>query len=305
MGVLLLLTSALAAPLFIPPGEDAAAWQAAAQAAGVPLADGAGLMLVHDGPSWFLIRDGDLSQRWPIPAPTTPEQRAAVLKFAAELATTASPSPLPAPPPLAVEPDISIAHTPEVAMSEAEAASVEADANPPPPAPPPPPPPPRPRRNPLRWVPGWTVGLDVGAMPIAAEPRPVVGFVGGWRAPWGGRAAAVLHLSPPMPVADGAATLAREELRAEVGYRYAILGVGAEWGAVRTGDTPQGDLLYPTVYAGGELPLTFGPLRCTPHAGVGVTLADLHLLHGGNDYVAGIFRVETGFRLELTAGAPR
>ena len=49
---------------------ETAGWAEAAAAAGVGVTVAPAFLLLHDGGDWFLVKDGDLATRWPVPAPT-------------------------------------------------------------------------------------------------------------------------------------------------------------------------------------------------------------------------------------------
>ena len=306
----LLLSTALAATVQLPPGEDAAAWQAAAAAAQVDLVtENPDLLLLHEGDDWALVRLHDPASRLPIPAPWTPERRAAVLALAAHI--LAEPAPPPGPAVLALPAEraretLPIEHTPEQAVSPAREAELLAEADPPPPPPPaipdlPPPPAER-----------WVAGVELGGILGLSDPHPYVAISGGRR--FSPQVMVELvgeaGLAVPIQGADEgvgahvseATTVERGSLRLEGGAFGIIAGVGLGRAQIVADQRLRGDLLYPVVALGFEHLVPIGRMWLVPRFSVGWTAAAVTLTSDAGTSELGQGSVALGIRMESQTG---
>lgn len=280
-----LLAAAQAGTLQLPAGEDLEAWREAADKAGVVLVAGApDLLLTHEGDRWALVRPEDPATDFPLPAPTTPEGRAAVAWLAAHLLSAGGPLPnvvdLQPPAPEYVVPyDVVVAAGAESRLSRAELreqdrlAGIEryGTAGALPPGPPPP------RPAPLGWVVG--LGLQAG---VSAEAMPRLGLSisGGARITRSFSLGLLVEAEVPAATRYVEASIAREAVRATLGWRSFVVSAGIGRAEILAGGQVHGELLFPVAALEYEAPFPAGPLWLIARPGAYFTAADIHLESG-------------------------
>jgi hypothetical protein len=271
-----------AGTLQVPADEDVAAWRVAAAAAGVTVVpDDAQLVLVREGERWHLRWAQDESTRFPIPPPVTPERRAIVASFAAQL-LSASPPPAwemraeerfdDAADVIAVPPPTATAAPP---LPAAEVAALDADAEPPNAAAAPADRgPPRPAPRPVGWVAGLQAG---GGAFVNGEPRLTLGLSGGARPTHALSAGLLIAVDYPRADDWNSLTIQRASARAELGLHGVVMGAGLAGAAITANGNVRGELLFPVFELEYEYPFRAGPVWLLPRAGAQVVAANILL----------------------------
>ncbi|GDX81885.1 hypothetical protein LBMAG42_36960 [Deltaproteobacteria bacterium] len=278
----LLLAAAHAGTLQLPPGEDAEAWRALAEAAGVTLvAEAPDFLLTHEGAQWALTRPADPTANFPVPAPVSPAERHAILWLTAHLAAEGGPLPnatdlQPPAPEFLVPAEVVAAAAEETRLTRAELREQDrlagreryGTAGALPAGPPPP------RPVPLGWVVG--LGLQAG---VSAEIMPRLGLSvsGGARITRTFSLGLVVEAGAPATTRWVDATVERDAVRATVGWRGLVASVGLGRAEIMAGGQLHGELLFPVGALEYEATLPAGPLWLIARPGAYFAVTNIEL----------------------------
>lgn len=277
-----LLAAAQAGTLQLPPGEDLEAWRAAADKAGITLVvANPDLVLTHQGEAWALVRPAEPGTNFPLPAPSTPEGRVAVLWLAAHLLAQGGTLPnvidlAPPAPEYLVPNEVVAAAAAETRLTRDELreqdrlAGIEryGTAGAPPAVPPPP------RPAPL----GWVVGLGLQAGVFAdSMPRMGLSVSGGARITRTFSLGLLVEAGVPVATTVVDASIERDAVRATWGWHGLVVSAGLGRAEILAGGQLRGQLLFPVAGLEYEAPVKAGPLWLIPRFGAHVTVANLQL----------------------------